>query len=113
MKTKTEATYYAKIGSWNGACYETDEVVEFYGTEAAALEWAESLELDLEYDTDYDVQITLEDEDGDVIRRFHCEYSAAKERQDSMDATWQAADEFHTDHLGYDSADEQCEREKQ
>lgn len=90
--------YEALIGYWNGACYETCERVSLDAEELDdAIEEVQNMYFG---DEDYDIQVVIEDEDGDEVHTEYFENSVAQNEQNDMDETWEDEGEFSTDHLG-------------
>ena len=89
----------ALVGYWNGACYET---CDRFTLKASTLEdaIAEVQAMTFYDDKDYDIQVTIMDEDGNCVHTEHFEHSVAKSQQEDMDETWEDVGEFSTDHLG-------------
>lgn len=92
-------TFDALIGCWNGACYKTCERIRL---DADNLEdaIAEVQAMIFDDDKDYDIEVTIEDENGNCVHTEHFEHSVAKSQQEDMDETWEDEGEFSTDHLG-------------
>jgi hypothetical protein len=92
-------TFDALVGCWNGACYATCERITL---DADNLEdaIAEVQAMIFDDDEDYDIQVTIEDEDGNCVHTEHFENSVAKNQQEDMDETWEDEGEFSTNHLG-------------
>lgn len=97
--TTMTMTFDALIGCWNGACYETCDRTTL---EADTLEdaIAEVQAMIFKDDEDYDIQVTIEDEDGNCVHTEHFAHSVAKSQQEDMDETWEDEGEVSTDHLG-------------
>lgn len=91
-------SYDALIGSWNGACYETCERVTL---DAETLEDAIAEVQAMTFgDEDYDIEVTIEDQDGNTVHTESFQHSVAQSQQEDMDETWEDKGEFTTDHLG-------------
>jgi hypothetical protein len=94
------ANYEAVERFWNGACYEacdrhdlSAETLAAAVAEVRATKWGSSRE-------DYDIEVEIEDEEGEVVATEYFENSAAENQQENMDQKWSDEGEFSTDYLG-------------
>ena len=94
------ARYTAQTAFWNGCGYET--VDQPFDLKATDLDDAISEVEGLEFDDsqDYDYEVTIFDEDDDVVHVVTRRNSVAENKQNEMDATWESEGDYETRHLG-------------
>lgn len=90
-------SYDVLIGYWNGACYETVERSTLDAdTEDEAIEEAKALADNFDDDEDYDMQIVVEDDDGNHVWSETFKNSVSVNRENDMTLLAESEGEFCT-----------------